>query len=338
MSDERMPVIAALHRKPWSALADVQSGIVSRQQLVGLGLTPTEAKANLITGRWRRMLPGVYATFTGPVDAIGRSWAAVLYAGSGAAVAGRAALWLWSLVNEPPDLLTIAVPETRRVRGQPGVRVERRRGLNIAAAPSLRHPSAVPPRLRLEEALLDVTSVSTESASARSPATRDSASPDDGPASPPQHRAAEPTAVAGRTDRGPDRCRRRHRLTVGDALLPRRGAPSSTAGRSAQPPGGPGRRTSQIPGRPVPRLAGHRRTRRARGSSERPGLPRSAAGQRLHSRRGHDAPVWLARRRRRSVCRSGSGCRGADARRLDRPAARMFRSMRRRAGLVRRLW
>ena len=164
MSDECMPVIAALHRKPWSALADVQSGIVSRQQLVGLGLTPTEAKANLITGRWRRMLPGVYATFTGPVDAIGRSWAAVLYAGSGAAVAGRAALWLWSLVNEPPDLLTIAVPETRRVRGQPGVRVERRRGLNIAAAPSLRHPSAVPPRLRLEEALLDVTSVSTESA------------------------------------------------------------------------------------------------------------------------------------------------------------------------------
>ncbi|MGS0688188.1 hypothetical protein ACVBEQ_24020 [Nakamurella sp. GG22] len=158
-----MPVAAALHRTPWSAVADAQSGIISRRQLVGLGLTPTQAKANVAAGRWRRMLPGVYATFTGPVDTIGRTWAAVLYAGSGSAVAGRSALWLWSLLDEPPDLLTIAVPETRRVRGQPGVRVERRGGLNNAAALSLRHPSALPPRLRLEEALLDVTSASTES-------------------------------------------------------------------------------------------------------------------------------------------------------------------------------
>ena len=160
-----MPPTAALAltRTRWSRLAEVQSGIVSRGQIVELGLTATQAKANLNAGRWRRMLPGVYATFTGPVDPIGMAWAAVLYAGPGSAVAGRAALWLWSGLDEPPDTVAVAVPESRRVRPQPGIRVERRRGLNGAAALSLRHPSARPARLRLEEVLLDQTRVGTAS-------------------------------------------------------------------------------------------------------------------------------------------------------------------------------
>ncbi len=169
-----MPRTAALHRTPWSDIAEAQRGIVSRNQLLGLRLTPTQVKADLAANRWQRILPGVYATFTGPVDTVGKLWAAVLYAGEGSVIAGRAALWLWSVVDDVPGFVSVAVPESRRVRAQPGLRIQRRRGLNVIPASStvlpttdsdsvLRHPSARPPRLRLEEALLDMPDVSSAS-------------------------------------------------------------------------------------------------------------------------------------------------------------------------------
>ena len=53
----------------WQAVADEQGGLVSRQQLIDLGLTRAQAAANVDNGRWQRVHPDVYATFTGPIDA-----------------------------------------------------------------------------------------------------------------------------------------------------------------------------------------------------------------------------------------------------------------------------
>jgi hypothetical protein len=143
----------------WSGLADEQAGVVSRSQLLALGLTGSAVAARLASGRWTRLLPGVYATFTGPVPPNARVWAAVLYAGPPAAVGGAAALWLWGVVPGAPEVVTICVPATRRVRDQPGVRV-----VTLARWWTATHPAGLPPRLRVEEALLDVTAAADDPA------------------------------------------------------------------------------------------------------------------------------------------------------------------------------
>jgi hypothetical protein len=125
--------------------------VVSRTQLLALGLTSGAVAARLDSRRWAGLHPGVYATFTGPVPSLARAWAAMLAAGDGAVLGGRTALWLWGVLDVPEPVTTVCLPERRRVVTPSGTRVVRRRGLA-----GLVHPVALPPRLRLEEALLDV--------------------------------------------------------------------------------------------------------------------------------------------------------------------------------------
>ena len=136
----------------WRPLAAAQAGVVARWQLLDAGLTAGQVTALLDSRRWAGLFPGVYATFTGTVGDEARLWAAVLVAGRGAVLGGVAALTLAGVPLALPDVLTVCVPADRTPRSWPGVRVVRRRGLAHAA-----HPAASPPRLRVEEALLDAT-------------------------------------------------------------------------------------------------------------------------------------------------------------------------------------
>jgi len=137
--------------EPWAQVAQAQAGVVGRAQLLALGLTPGQIGALLDARRWTGLLPGVYATFTGPVPATARAWAAVLYAGRGAALGGSTALWLCQVLDAPPHVMTVCVPAARTVEPQPGLRVVRTRGLERVT-----HPASVPRRLRVEAAVLDV--------------------------------------------------------------------------------------------------------------------------------------------------------------------------------------
>jgi hypothetical protein len=125
--------------------------VVSRRQLLGLGLSPGAIGALLDSGRWAGLHPGVYATFTGPVPASARVWGAVLYPGEPAAVGGATALWLWDVLDVPAAIVTVCIPQSRRLKAPAGVRIEIRRRFETAI-----HPAVLPPRLRVEEALLDV--------------------------------------------------------------------------------------------------------------------------------------------------------------------------------------
>lgn len=136
----------------WQSVADGQSGVVTRAQVMALGMTQGAINARLDSGRWVRLHPGVYATFTGAVPPRARLWSAVLACGDGAAIGGRAALWLWEVTDSPGPALVVCVPERRRVIAPAGVRVVRQRGLAARV-----HPVALPRRLRVEEALLDLT-------------------------------------------------------------------------------------------------------------------------------------------------------------------------------------
>jgi hypothetical protein len=136
----------------WPSIAVPQDGIVTRRQLISAGLTPGVARREVVARRWRRLHPGVYATFTGPVPDQARIWAALLRAGPAAAASHRTALWLWGVIHERPEPVDVAIPHDRRCAAAPGVRLHRMRGLA-----QLVHPAAAPPRLRIEAAVLATT-------------------------------------------------------------------------------------------------------------------------------------------------------------------------------------
>jgi hypothetical protein len=130
----------------WQEIADRQAGAITRSQLLGLGLTARQARRWIDSGRRRQAYPGVYLTFTGPVTDLTRVWAAaVLFAGAGAVAGHRTALWLCGALLEFPEPVEVCIPHRRQVVAVPGLRVYRVRGLE-----RLRHPAALPPRVRLE--------------------------------------------------------------------------------------------------------------------------------------------------------------------------------------------
>lgn len=138
------------------ALAAGQAGVVSRRQARDAGLSASALTRRVAEGGWRVLHPGVYLVDNAPLTSMGRAWAAVLYAQSpgrpddvpDAAIAGMAALWLAGAVDECPAVVEVAVPKERRVRSRAGVLVRRRVTLPL-------QPARQPPRLRLEDALLD---------------------------------------------------------------------------------------------------------------------------------------------------------------------------------------
>ena len=135
-------------------LAGAQGGVVSRRQVMDLGMTEEQIARALKAGGWRdSQLPGVYLAFTGPIPYLSRCWAALLYAGPGAALGLETAAWVWGLRDDPPDDVHVMIETGRRIRKQPqpGLRVHLR--LHLARR---RHPSRLPPVVRLEETVLDL--------------------------------------------------------------------------------------------------------------------------------------------------------------------------------------
>jgi hypothetical protein len=121
---------------------------------MGAGLTARQLSWFVSSGRWVRVLPGVFVTHVGPQRELVRVWTAVLYCGPLAAAGAATALWLHGVLDRPPSTVTVCVPTGRRVRAQAGMVVVRRRRIE-----GLTHPTGAPPRLRLEEALLDAAAL-----------------------------------------------------------------------------------------------------------------------------------------------------------------------------------
>jgi hypothetical protein len=80
-----------------------QLGLARRDQLTRLGMTPGAVRWRLSTERWREIVPGVVATFTGRLSPRQRLVAAGLYAGENAQITGTAALRERGLKYLPDD-------------------------------------------------------------------------------------------------------------------------------------------------------------------------------------------------------------------------------------------
>jgi predicted transcriptional regulator of viral defense system len=128
-----------------------QSGVVSRVQALQAGLSEDMVKFRISSDRWRRIHPGVYATFTGELSRWEHLWAAVLSAGPGAALSHQAAAELYRLLDGQAVPIHVTIPHQRRVAAPPGITVHRSRRADQAV-----QARAYPPRTTIEETVLDL--------------------------------------------------------------------------------------------------------------------------------------------------------------------------------------
>ena len=133
--------------------ADLQNGVLTRSQALSAGITDKVIATNLKRGRWQRLYPGVYATFSGVPDADCLLWAAVLRAGPHAVLSHQTAARLWGISGPATAAIHVTVPRGSPMTPAPGLIVHYSQRVTQA-----RHPTATPPRTTVEETALDLAS------------------------------------------------------------------------------------------------------------------------------------------------------------------------------------
>jgi len=132
-----------------------QAGVVARRQALDAGLTDNDIRRRLRRREWVVVHPGVYVEHTGPLTWLQRAWAAVLYAWP-AVLCGES---VQRAVDGPgrrrsDAVVHVAIAVGRRVADRDGVRVHRMAHLDDRALWNVG-----PPRLRYEDAVLDLAVV-----------------------------------------------------------------------------------------------------------------------------------------------------------------------------------
>ena len=107
------------------AVAGPQHNLVTRTQLIELGLHPKAIQHRLNTGRLHPIRQGVYAVGSRRIGRLGQWMAAVLACGPGAALSHASAGALWGVRPAGGGPIHVSVPAARGPR-QPGVVVHRR--------------------------------------------------------------------------------------------------------------------------------------------------------------------------------------------------------------------
>jgi very-short-patch-repair endonuclease len=133
-------------------LLTMQSGLLTRAQALSAGVPSSVIDNQLRAGRWQRLHNGVYATYSGRPGRDAELWAAVLRAGSSAALSHRTAAELNGLTDEPSQLIHITIPAWQRTAPMAGAVLHRSRAFT-----KMVHPTLMPPRTTVEHTTLDLT-------------------------------------------------------------------------------------------------------------------------------------------------------------------------------------
>jgi very-short-patch-repair endonuclease len=145
-----------------ASLADLlreQDGVMNTTSALNW-MSPKELRWRVASGRWRKPCHGIVVAHSGPMTEEQRLWAAVLWAGQGAVLAGLTAARLDRLqgfsghdagADQPIHLL---VPSCRSVRRKsPGLPVVVHYSIALASADI--HPLRLPPRTRTARSVVD---------------------------------------------------------------------------------------------------------------------------------------------------------------------------------------
>ena len=279
----------------WRGVLQSQAGVVSRQQARELGWPEKTIDRKLRSGSWQRLHPGAYATFTGPPSREARLWAAVLWAGPGAALSHETAAEIHDLTDKPSSKIHISVP-ARHNPGRPrpirGVVIHRSRCL----APEWQPPWQLP-RTTVEDTILDLIAAARSfddaygwisAAVGRRLTTPELLGKALAGRSRMRWRAWVWRSRRGGTGRG-----RRRPLPAGASLRSGRGACPRPA-RGAAPGQAQARQREPLPGQPVRGVRAMRRTGRSCGPPGGRSLARHPPRQR-QPRAGHGhAEIWVA--------------------------------------------
>jgi hypothetical protein len=99
----RLPrVLGPSRTNMWEQLVRDQHGLLDTDQLRLLDIGPGVIAANLRAQRWRRVLPRIYATFTGPLSREARITGALLYGGLRALLSHTTAAEEWRMLALDP--------------------------------------------------------------------------------------------------------------------------------------------------------------------------------------------------------------------------------------------
>lgn len=104
-------------------IAARQHGVVSLEQLVWAGMTPSTISRRVREGWLHRLYRGVYAVGHTKLSQEGRCMAAVLACGPGAVLSHESAAQLWKLSPTSPRLIHVTVPATGGRKKRPGIRL-----------------------------------------------------------------------------------------------------------------------------------------------------------------------------------------------------------------------
>jgi hypothetical protein len=118
-------------------LARRQHGVLTLDQAVTAGLTPSAVRWRVASGRWQSLGRGLFLVHTAEPDWYARAAAAVLRAGRGAVLTGTSAAYLHRLQDRPPTRVTVAIPPERRAVPLHWMTVQRRAGLPSVTRASL---------------------------------------------------------------------------------------------------------------------------------------------------------------------------------------------------------
>jgi hypothetical protein len=142
----------------WLMLLSIQDGIITREQAKRLGFSDRQIEHRAQSGRWQRVYPRVYATFSGPVSRNARFWAAVLWAGKGAMLSHQTAAEVQGIIDSPiGNRIHVTVPTRRRpaqLKPVQGITVHR----SDQSQAQFLGPFTLP-RTRIEDTVLDLVAV-----------------------------------------------------------------------------------------------------------------------------------------------------------------------------------
>ena len=94
----------------WLLILKWQKGMVSADQARGLGMSVSEIRWKVKSGKWQWIHRGVYATFSGELPWEARLWAVVLSIGGSAALSHGTAAELHGFGKGPVGPIHVTVP------------------------------------------------------------------------------------------------------------------------------------------------------------------------------------------------------------------------------------
>lgn len=115
------------------SIAARQHGLITRAQLLELGLDPSLAQRRRAAGHWQVAAPGVFIVGGAPPVLSQRILVTQLAAGSGAVISHRTALHLWGIRVSPTVPLEVTIPRGRS---------HRRRGVIVHESGDLEHATS----------------------------------------------------------------------------------------------------------------------------------------------------------------------------------------------------